>query len=200
MKRYKFSSAIVLECRDTIQKLSESIQISLIWVPGHSKIAGNEKADELARLASSTRFTGPEPATAVSFSTLQRIISDWKAQKFKNHWNSLNTARQARNSIKINDRNTKYLLSLSRSNIKRLTSILTGHNTLKKHLHTIGISTDPYCDMCGDIETTEHFLCHCPAYIKSRATHLGSYTINYNSIWSITPADILKFINKSKRI
>ena len=79
--------------RDTLQKLSETKQVSLTWVPGHSNVVVNEKAGESARLASSIRLIGPEPAIAVSISTLHRIISDWKAREFKKHWNSMTAAR-----------------------------------------------------------------------------------------------------------
>lgn len=197
---FKFSSSLVLECRDTLQDLSRNNQVTLVWVPGHENIAGNEKADELARLASDSKLLGPEPAMAVSYSTFQRIITNWKSHRFKSHWNSLNYARQARTAIKINDKNSKYFLSLNRNNLRRLTSILTGHNPLNNHLHTIGVTDNPYCDKCGEVETTEHYLCSCPAHINSRASLLGSYTINYNSIWSIAPSNILKFINKTQRI
>ena len=180
VSEYEFSSSIALECRDYLQKLSETNQVSLI--PGHSNIYGNDRADELARLASSSRFIGPEPAMTVPPSTLNRFLTNLKTQEFSNHWNSLTFARQARNSIRVNRRNSKYCLSLSRNNLRKLVGILTGHNPLKKHLHTIGASNDPHCDLCGDIESTEHFLCHCPAYIKSRCLYLGSYTINFNTI------------------
>lgn len=42
---YKITTLTVLECRDTLQKISESNQVSLTWVPGQSDIAENEKTD-----------------------------------------------------------------------------------------------------------------------------------------------------------
>ena len=38
----------------------------ILWVPGHSGIDENEKADELARAGSDNEFIGPEPAVRIS--------------------------------------------------------------------------------------------------------------------------------------
>lgn len=35
---YKFSTSITLQCRDSIQELSQATSVSLMWVPGHMKI------------------------------------------------------------------------------------------------------------------------------------------------------------------
>ena len=37
----------------------------ILWVPGHSGVDGNEKADELARAGSDSEFIGPEPAIGI---------------------------------------------------------------------------------------------------------------------------------------
>lgn len=58
----KISAKSVLKSREALDILSENNEVSLIWVPGHSGIEGNEKADELARLWSEADFVGPEPA------------------------------------------------------------------------------------------------------------------------------------------
>ncbi|CAG9815744.1 unnamed protein product [Phaedon cochleariae] len=45
----RVTSRLVQECREELNVLSEHNKITLLWVPGHCGIVGNEKADELAR-------------------------------------------------------------------------------------------------------------------------------------------------------
>jgi ribonuclease HI len=41
-------------------------EVTLLWVPGHCGIHGNEEADKLVRQASAMLLTGPEPALGIS--------------------------------------------------------------------------------------------------------------------------------------
>ncbi|WP_219727168.1 ribonuclease H family protein, partial [Xanthomonas citri] len=43
------TSKVVEQSRNSLTNLSENHRVTLIWVPGHRNIEGNEKADELAR-------------------------------------------------------------------------------------------------------------------------------------------------------
>lgn len=198
--RYKFVSALLVDCFNVLQQIASIRPVTVLWVPGHTGITGNEKADDLARSGSKETFIGPEPCIPVSTSIQFHMIKNWKKERFMNHWQSLNTARQARISITPNLNNAKYYLSLSRHNLKRLTEVLTGHNKLNKHLHTMGLTASPNCNECDDPETSEHFLCKCPAYIMQRAKILGAYILPYRSIHSLAPSAILKFMNDTKRI
>lgn len=46
------SSRLVGQCRDTLNHLGGTLKITLLWVPGHRNIEGNERADGLARQGS----------------------------------------------------------------------------------------------------------------------------------------------------
>ena len=76
----------------------------------------------------------------------------------------------------------------------------TGHYGFNKHLHTIGKRTDPSCELCGEhMDTAEHFLCYCPAFVTARRRHLGGYTLKYESIKSKSIIDILNYIASTGR-
>ena len=53
----------------------------MFWIPGHSGLEENEKADELARKGSSSQFIGPEPFFGVSLSNIKMEFKLWLEQK-----------------------------------------------------------------------------------------------------------------------
>jgi len=68
------------------------------------------------------------------------------------------------------------LLSFNRTQTKVVIGLLTGHNTLRRHLHIMGLSNDPICRKCGsEEETSVHVLCECEALVSLRHTYLGSF-------------------------
>lgn len=108
-----------------------------------SGVSDNEKVGELASLAWSTPFFGSEPYLPVSFSTVQlnsSYIKDWKDRSFSNYWGRLSSTRQAKNYLPINEKFTKFFLSLIKRKIKRFTDVLTGHCWLIKHLFTVQLT------------------------------------------------------------
>ncbi|KAJ8914454.1 hypothetical protein NQ315_011395 [Exocentrus adspersus] len=62
LKSLRIISQVVLECTNSLAALCQRNKVRLVWVSGHSGVAGNEEADALARKGSSDTFTRPEPA------------------------------------------------------------------------------------------------------------------------------------------
>jgi hypothetical protein len=65
-------------------------------------------------------------------------------------------------------------LSFNRTQSWSVTGILTGHNTLKRLFHLLGLSDSPPCSRCGaEDETSAHIHCECEALASLRHAYLG---------------------------
>ena len=67
-----------------LNELAANKTVRLIWVPGHSGIPGNERADELARQASSQSLVGPEPALPISHTVIKQLSGTGHTNRMKN--------------------------------------------------------------------------------------------------------------------
>ena len=108
--------------------------------------------------------------------------------------------RQAKEFLTgCNAQNTRFLLSLSKSNLRKTVGILTGHKVLNYHLHKMGLANSQLCRMCADEpETARHFVCTCPALRSLRAKCLGDYYIAPSEQMELKLTSILAFITESK--
>jgi hypothetical protein len=75
------------------------------------------------------------------------------------------------------------LLSFNRTKCRAVFGLLTGHNTLRRHLHVMGLSDDPTCRKCGtEEETSVHILCEFEALASLRHSYLSSFFLNSEDI------------------
>jgi hypothetical protein len=127
---------------------------------GSPGMQGNETADRLARSGSARGFVGPEPALGVSKWDLSSKIGHWLANQHQRRWQDLDQSRQAQELISGPDWGTRAkFLSFSREQSTVVTGLLTGYNTLCKHLHLMGLIDSPLCRKCGaEDETSAHIL------------------------------------------
>ena len=98
-----------------LQSLSIQNCVRLLWNPGHSNIEGNEMADNLAKQAATTNFTGPEPVLGLSVTSVRNTVCQWSVQEQNRKWNDTQNCRQARQLLQNhNIRHAKYAVRLSR--------------------------------------------------------------------------------------
>jgi len=94
------------------------------------------------------------------------------------------TQRQARELISGPDPAMRArLLSFNRTQTRVVIGLLTGHNTVRRHLHIMGLCYDPMCRKCGtEEETSVHILCECEALASLRHAYLGSFFLDPEDI------------------
>jgi len=166
-----------------------------------TRFAGNEKADALAKQASASYFTGPEPSVSISVSTIYSSINEWTVHEQNRMWQELSGCRQAKYFLHgfVSSR-AQYARRLSRKDLRILVGILTGHADFNWHLFIMGVSQVSKCPLCQEDEDTSlHFIAQCSALMLLRKNILGDYTISLDALSDIHWFLLLKSAKASKR-
>jgi hypothetical protein len=121
----------------------------------------------------------------VSRQNIRRKIKSWIGKQHQALWRGpCGTQRQARElitgpNLAIGAR----LLSFNRTQSRAVIGLLTGHNTLRRHLHVMGLNNDPTCRKCGtEEETSVYILYECEALASLRHGYMGSLFLNPEDI------------------
>ena len=120
----------------------------------------------------------------------------WMEKQHLVLWHGLcSTQRQARELISGPDLATRArLLSFKRTQSRVVIGLLTGHNTLRRHLYIMGLSNNPICRKCGtEEETLVHILCECDALASLIHTYLGSFFLDPEDIRNLSIGAIWNF-------
>ena len=194
---------LVGNCIENLNMLSQNNQIQLMWVPGHSDIEGNERADTLAKNGAHTLCELPEPAVPVSYSRCRLEVRYWVQTKHAEAWKQAKSCLLTKEAIRKTDKiPAKNLLKLSRRKLNQVLQILTGHGNLATHRYKMGKVQSPLCPKCHEAdETPQHFVGDCPAYLNTRISHFGYHKIKLCDL--MKNGSIFKlasFAEKTKRL
>ena len=193
----KVSSRLVWECLGELEALARRNRIKLFWVPGHSGIQGNEKADELARQGSSASYLGPEPVLGIPKCMARSALKLWIREKQNVHWRNRQGHRHSKAFIQgPSSKTAKELLMLSRNKLRITTGLLTGHMAVKCYLNKLNLYQGSLCcRLCDkDPETAEHIICHCEALDRKRHFLFGKARLEPEELCSHPIKDLHKLV------
>jgi ribonuclease HI len=197
----RVTSSIVTEAVEALRVLATFNSVRLIWVPGHSGIPGNERADLYARRGAGSELIGPEPFLGLSTQVVRTILQDWAFKEQSRLWQSKDGCRQAKALIPGPSLGlSRFILQLTRKEIKNFVGLLTGHVALRRHLFLMKRETDPMCLLCQEEEdTAQHFLGSCCALMEKRQRIMGQPIMDSNELRKVPATRILRFIRTSRR-
>lgn len=198
LQSYKISSRLILECRTLLQELAKTNLVSVVWVPGHSNIDGNENADELAREGSSSEPISTTPCIPLSKRWARSTIVEWGNRSHHRFWMSLDSCQQTKLLCKkpLGKLEAKSLISLRRIVLRKLVGVLTGHYFFNKHLYNMGLTGTTLCNRCEeDEDTAYHLICLCPRLANRRRQILGDFVLSLNQYEKLGIMKINEFIS-----
>jgi hypothetical protein len=118
--------------------LSSWNKVTLLWVPGHCGILGNEEAHALDTQGSSSPFLSPEPAISTSPCVGKHKVKDWLKERHSKHCAATPSMRKSKLFTGMpSDKPSRDLMALDRKQCKLVTGLETSHFTylgpLSKH-------------------------------------------------------------------
>jgi len=170
-------------------------KITLLWVPSHQGIHGNELADKAAqemRLTPSilfTPFNSKDLKSRIKLYLKEKKLSEWAL--FMHRYQSINP-----NCIMF-----KPPTNVHKRECATFIRLRIGH-TQSTHQHLLMRSARPTCQLCGDELTVDHILNACSQLHSIRSHLFGTHSLsNCLSIPSCENiSKIYKFVQKAKFI
>ncbi|XP_032684357.1 uncharacterized protein LOC116850308 [Odontomachus brunneus] len=195
-------------CYDIIHKILKArdmdIDITLVWIPGHCGIEGNEMADTLAKLASGSTEAPPrhhllDPSSIcwhmrkpIIEEGLQALETEFKVKgkEYRNHTDLIPLKFRFSGSKKI-----------PRQIITIMARIQSHHICTGSHLLRKNITTTDRCECGFTPRNLEHLLFNCALHIEESDKLITQlYAINIMNIEDIIRAAFSKFSEPFKLI
>jgi ribonuclease HI len=141
-------------------------EISIGWVPSHVGIGGNERVDQIAKIAASgAEFleTAPHSFDYVPLAK-KRVLGEWQ-----DRWDRSDMGRYAHSIFPTIPKKPWFTkLEAERHVITTINRMISNHTCLGTHLHRIGIRENQLCPCGEDYETLDHVLWACARYRAER--------------------------------
>ena len=176
----------VKQLKQTLNSIGNTRKITIKWIKAHVGYMGNEKADELAKLGSTTLPIGPAPHAPLAKPEINNTITSYVYQIWADRWDEKKDSRQTRIFFpEINLSKSRELTKLSKDNLGKVIRAITGHDFRKRHTSILEKTNDNICRFCQtDTETPSHIILHCPTLTHQRAQAFKSYTADIRQIWA----------------
>ena len=194
-------STTVNNCYNSLQNLATHNNVTVRWIAAHSGLWGNEKADELAKLGttSTNLIQCPIPQSYIK-TQIDNKVNDIDSELWQLKGQRHTNMTLGNNHQKIKKQLNTTLIH-NRIHYRTAVHLITDHCTLNKHLHTIQKVNSSICPkMRLREETVGHFLGQCPSTSMIRANFFHNYYLSINDIFDNFPiTTIINYATRTNR-
>ena len=190
-----------LECIANLNQLAHNNNVTLMWVPSHCGVDGNERADLLANIGAALETMGPMPGPFIAECVIKRESKELAKSTFADCWSLSKKGAATKNIIRqIKGKISEPILHLKRPSISKVINTITGHGPFRSHLHKLKLTDEPSCPKCGaNSDCNTHFIFNCPFYSKIRKQILKLPRQDNQNQTCIAMTDLIDFVKSSDR-
>jgi hypothetical protein len=179
---------------EVLEKLSKSNKVTLMWIPWHQGIPGNEEADWLAKEGAVE--VPPDQFAAIPFSVGKNLVKKQMEERHRDRWAACTEYRQSKVLMRYplpsraND-----LLAMNKLRLRAAVGLLTGHTSLRAHLYKLGYTEGQECRLGGyDKEDIVHIVCDCPVLACKRYRILGCMFLKPEDLENMRVSSLLSLV------
>ena len=148
-----------------INIFSESAaDVTLVWVPSHIGITGNEAADKAA--SRGARKNMVDMAVGLELGEAYSLVDEFVTKKWQEEWTGGSTGSYYRHLVP-NVANSMKVATTGRAFETMVKRLRFGKCCVNAVLHSLGCHDTGLCDSCRVPETVQHLLLECTGAIAS---------------------------------
>ena len=185
-------SKLGIRTKEKLNLLCKNNLVALTWVKAHVGIAGNERADLLAKEG---RLKPMEITTLKPLASIKAKMHGKANLLWKNEWLNSKGRDQTKFWYKGPQPDKhKEVIKLDKETLNIFTQFITGFNRLGRHMHKVNATIQRDCRLCGEpTEDSIHLATDCDALLPKSRLILGRFHEDHSK-WSIS--QLIEFLRE----